>query len=63
MIPSLITKGTEKGKLWEYIEVRFEQLDVDIEDYLLTKDDLILSAQGSADVQLQKELFKKKKPG
>lgn len=63
MMPSLITKGIEKGKLGEKIEVRFEQLDVDIEDYLITKDNLqiILSAQGGADVQLQKGLFKKKK--
>jgi hypothetical protein len=63
MMPSLITKGVEKGKLGEKIEVRFEQLDVDIEDYLITKDNLqiILSAYGGADVQLQKGLFKKKK--
>lgn len=63
MMPSLITKGIEKGKLGEKIEVRFEQLDVEIERYLVTKNDLqiILSAHGGADVQLQKGLFNKKK--
>jgi hypothetical protein len=64
MMPALITKGVEKGKLGEKIEVRFEQLDVDIEEHLITKNDLqiILSAHGGADVQLQKGLFNKKKP-
>ena len=63
VMPSLITKGIEKGKLGEKIEVRFEQLDVEIERYLVTKNDLqiILSAHGGADVQLQKGLFNKKK--
>ena len=37
--------------------------DVDIKEYLVTRDNLqiILSAQGGADVQLQKGLFEKKK--
>lgn len=63
MMPTLITKGVEKGKLGEKIEIRFEQLDVDIEEYIVTKNDIqmILSAYGGADVQLQKGLFNKKK--
>jgi hypothetical protein len=45
------------------IEVRFSELDVDIKEYLITRDNLqiIFSAQGGADVQLQKGLFEKKK--
>jgi hypothetical protein len=63
MMPTLITKGIEKGKIGRKIEVRFSELDVDIKEYLITKDNLqiILSAQGGADVQLQKGLFEKKK--
>jgi hypothetical protein len=63
MMPTLITKGIEKGKIGRKIEVRFSDLDVDIKEYLITRDNLqiILSAQGGADVQLQKGLFEKKK--
>jgi hypothetical protein len=65
MMPALITKGIEKGKLGEKIEVRFDHLDVEIEDHVVTRNNLqlVLSARGGADVQLQKGLFdKKKKP-
>lgn len=64
MMPALITKGIEKGKLGEKIEVRFDQLDVEIDQSIVTAKDLqiILSARGAADVQLQKGLFNKKKP-
>jgi hypothetical protein len=53
----------EKGKIGMKIEVRFSELDVDIKEYLITRDNLqiIFSAQGGADVQLQKGLFEKKK--
>jgi hypothetical protein len=63
MLPTLITKGIEKGKIGKKIEVRFSDLDVDIKEYLITRDNLqiVLSAQGGADVQLQKGLFEKKK--
>jgi hypothetical protein len=63
MMPTLITKGIEKGKIGSKIEVRFSDLDVDIKEYLVTRDNLqiILFAQGGADVQLQKGLFEKKK--
>ena len=62
-MPTLITKGIEKGKIGRKIEVHFSGLDVDIKEYLVTRDNLqiILSAQGGADVQLQKGLFEKKK--
>ena len=63
IMPTLITKGIEKGKLGEKIEVRFEKLDVNIDDYIVTGKDvqLVVSAHGGADVQLQKGLFNKKK--
>ena len=63
MIPTLITKGIEKGKVGRKIEVRFSELKVTIYQYIVTKDNIqiILSAKGRGDVQLQKDLFTKKK--
>lgn len=63
MIPSLITKGIEKGKLGSKIDVHFNEFKVNIEQNLVTRDNIqiILLATGQADVQLQKGLFNKKK--
>lgn len=62
-LPLLITKGIEKGKLGTKIDVRFDAFKVNIEQHLVTKDNIqiILLAKGRADVQLQKGLFDKKK--
>jgi hypothetical protein len=62
-IPALIIKGLEKGKLGTKIDLHFEELKVNIYQYLITKDNIqvILSAKGKADIMLQKELFNKKK--
>ncbi len=63
VIPELITKGIEKGKLGKKIDIHFEEFDVNIHQYLITTDNIqiILSAKGKADVELQKGLFNKKK--
>lgn len=63
VIPQLITKGVEKGKLGKKIDIHFEEFDVNIYQYLVTTDNIqiILSAKGKAGVELQKGLFNKKK--
>ncbi|MDL5048719.1 DUF4403 family protein [Oscillatoria amoena NRMC-F 0135] len=64
-IPTLINKGIEKGKLGKKINIHFTEFDVNIYQYLITTDNIqvIVSAKGRADVELQKGLFdKKKKP-
>ncbi|MBX2964420.1 MAG: DUF4403 family protein [Cyclobacteriaceae bacterium] len=65
VIPELITKGIEKGKLGKKIDIHFSTLDLNIDQVLITTDNIqvIVSANGRADVELQKGLFdKKKKP-
>lgn len=63
VIPELITKGVEKGKLGKKIDIHFEEFDVNIYQHLITTKNIqvILSAKGKADVELQKGLFNKKK--
>jgi hypothetical protein len=63
VIPDLIVKGVEKGKLGSKIQINFSEFDLNIYQYLITRDNIqvIASAQGVADVQLQKGLFAKKK--
>ncbi len=65
VIPTLITNGIEKGKVGRKINVHFSELTFNIYQYIITRDNIqiILSAKGRGDVQLQKALFtKKKKP-
>lgn len=63
VIPELITKGVEKGKLGKKIDIHFNEFDVNIYQHLITRDNIqvILVARGRADVELQKGLFNKKK--
>jgi len=63
MLPTLITRGIEKGKLGTKIDVHFSEFEVNIERHLVTRNNIqvILRAEGLADVQLQKGLFNKKK--
>jgi hypothetical protein len=64
-IPNLINKGVEKGKLGKKINIHFTEFDLNIYQTLITTDNIqiIVSAKGRADVELQKGLFdKKKKP-
>ncbi|HEX6889550.1 MAG TPA: DUF4403 family protein, partial [Chryseolinea sp.] len=64
-IPALITKGIEKGKLGQKIEIHFDTFQLNIYQYLITASNIqiIASVNGRADVELQKGLFdKKKKP-
>ncbi len=63
VIPDLIIKGVEKGKLGSKIEINFAEFDLHIHHYLVTRDNIqvIASARGLADVRLQKGLFNKKK--
>jgi len=64
-LPSLISKGIEKGKSGGKMNVTVEQLDVSPYIILTTKSDLqlILKASGKADIQLEKKVFEKKKKG
>jgi hypothetical protein len=63
VIPDLIVKGIEKGKLGSKIEIHFSEFDLNIYQYLITRENIqvIASARGQADVQLQKGLFNKEK--
>lgn len=62
-IPTIITKGIEKGKLGSKINVRFAEFDVSIYQSLITTENIqiIASVKGRADVELQKGLFEKKR--
>lgn len=65
VVPSLMTKGIEKGKLGRKIDVTWSKFDVRIFRHLITKDDIqvILEVNGNAAVKLEKGLLdKKKKP-
>jgi len=63
VIPDLITRGIEKGKIGEKIDVRFSDFTVKIHQHLITTHSIqiILTATGKADVGLQKKIFEKKK--
>ncbi|HNR75156.1 MAG TPA: DUF4403 family protein [Cyclobacteriaceae bacterium] len=64
VIPNLITRGIEKDKIGEMIDIRFSDFSVNIYQHLITTDNIqiILTATGKADVGLQKQVFEKKKP-
>ncbi len=63
-IPSLITKGIEKGNLGSKINVNFSEFDLSLYQHLITTKDIqiIAMVKGGADVELQNALFNKKKP-
>jgi len=63
VLPTLITKGIEKGKLGRKIEVRFADFDLSLHQQLVTRDNIqiIVSVKGKGEVQLEKGLFDKKK--
>jgi hypothetical protein len=65
IIPTLINRGVEKGKLGTKINIHFSEFEMNIYQYLVTRDNIqiIVKVDGRADVELQKGLFdKKKKP-
>jgi len=65
VIPNLITKGIEKGKLGKKVDIHFSDFYLNIYQYLITTESIqiIATVKGRADVELQKGLFvKKKKP-
>jgi len=63
VIPVLINKGIEKGKLGQKINIHFETFDLNVYQHLVTTDNIqiIASVKGRAKVELQKALFDKKK--
>jgi hypothetical protein len=64
IIPTLINRGVEKGNLGKKINIHFSEFDMNIYQYLVTRDNIqiIVKVDGRADVELQKGLFDKKKP-
>lgn len=64
VVPALITKGIEKGKLGRKIDVHWSAFDVRIQQHLVTRENIqvILLVTGKADVKLEKGLLDKKKP-
>ena len=65
VVPSLMTKGIEKGNLGRKIDVTWSKFDVRIYTHLVTTKDIqvILEVDGKAEVKLEKGLLdKKKKP-
>jgi hypothetical protein len=66
VVPTLMTKGIEKGKLGRKIDVTWSKFDVRVHNTLVTNKDIqvILQVDGKAEVKLEKGLLdKKKKPG
>lgn len=63
VIPNLITRGIERGKLGEKIDVKFDDFIVSFYGSLVTRDNIqvILAAKGKAEVGLEKKIFEKKK--
>lgn len=65
VVPTLMTKGIEKGKLGRKIDVTWSEFNVRIHRHLVTVHDIqvILQVDGKAEVKLEKGLLdKKKKP-
>lgn len=62
IVPSLMTKGIEKGKLGRKIDVTWSKFDVRVYRYLVTRDNVqvILQVDGKAEVKLEKGLLDKK---
>jgi hypothetical protein len=62
-LPSLIFQGVEKGKIGKKIEIYFSNFDAVLHKHLISRNaiQVIIFATGRADVQLQKDLFAKKK--
>jgi hypothetical protein len=63
IIPTLINRGVEKGNLGKKINIHFSEFDMNIHQYLVTRDNIqiIIKVDGRAEVELQKGLFDKKK--
>lgn len=64
VVPTLMTKGIEKGKLGRKIDVNWSRFQVRIYRHLVTQKDIqvILEVNGKAEVKLEKGLLDKKKP-
>lgn len=65
ILPVLINRGVEKGKLGKKIDIHFAEFDMNIYQHLVTRDNIqiIVKVDGKAGVELQKGLFdKKQKP-
>jgi hypothetical protein len=63
VVPSLMTKGIEKGKLGRKIDVTWSQFNVRIYRHLVTRENIqvILEVNGNAEVKLEKGLLDKKR--
>ncbi len=63
VVPSLMTKGIEKGKLGRKIDVTWSKFNVRIYRHLVTQKNIqvILEVNGKAEVKLEKGLLDKKK--
>ncbi len=65
VVPSLMTRGIEKGKLGRKIDVTWSKFDVRVFTHLVTRENIqvILEVDGHAEVKLEKGLLDKmKKP-
>lgn len=64
VVPTLMTRGIEKGKLGRKIDVSWSSFHVQIHQHLVTRSDIqvILKVDGKAEVKLEKGLLDKKKP-
>jgi hypothetical protein len=62
-LPNLIFQGVEKGKLGKKIEIYFSNFDATLHSYLITEKNIqvIIHVTGRADIQLQRNLFVRKK--
>lgn len=63
VVPSLMTRGIEKGKLGRKIDVTWSKFEVSLYTHLVTRRDIqvILEVNGKAEVKLEKGLLDKKK--
>ncbi len=63
ILPALINKGIEKGKIGSKINIHFSEWDLAIHQHLITTGNIqiIAAIKGKANVELQKGLFNKKK--
>jgi hypothetical protein len=62
-LPKLITRGIERGRVGEKIDVTIASLKVKPVSYLITKNDLqiIFQATGHASIELEQKVFAGKK--
>lgn len=63
VLPQLITKSVEKGKIGSKIDLFIPRWDVNVKQTLITRDNiqLILVARGLMAIRLQNEMFEKRK--